>query len=234
MTRTQHGYARGDLVVVVDCADLERASRFWAGALGYVGEGGADGASYRSLLPPGGVGAEILLQRTEDAKRGKNRMHLDLRTRDLDAEVSRITALGAIVLTSAPIVEHGWAWHVLADPDGNEFCILQPPADYWADSSRELPGCGFDSRPDDVGSGGRALLVDRQPCHGAPDVAASDQSDGRHATEPRRRRRRQRSARWSARICRTTLRPGIPVTPPPPCVPDPAWYSPRTGVRRSA
>jgi hypothetical protein len=47
-------------------------------------------------------------------------------------------------------------------------------------------------------------------------------------------RRRQRSARRSARICRTTLRPGMPVTPPPPWVADPAWYSPRTGVRRSA
>ena len=35
MSRTQHGYARGDLVVVVDCADLEGAARFWAGALGY-------------------------------------------------------------------------------------------------------------------------------------------------------------------------------------------------------
>ena len=46
--------------------------------------------------------------------------------------------------------------------------------------------------------------------------------------------RRQRSARRSARICLTTLRPGMPVTPPPPWVADPAWYRPRTGVRRSA
>ena len=46
--------------------------------------------------------------------------------------------------------------------------------------------------------------------------------------------RRQRSTRRSARICPTTLRPGMPVTPPPPWVADPAWYRPRTGVRRSA
>lgn len=136
MSRTQHAYVRGDLVVVVDCADLERAARFWASALGYVSEGGADGTSYRSLLPPDGVGAEVLLQRTDDAKHGKNRVHLDLRTRDLDAEVRRITALGATVLTGRPVAEHGWAWHVLADPDGNEFCVLQPPAAYWS----ELPG----------------------------------------------------------------------------------------------
>jgi hypothetical protein len=29
------------------------------------------------------------------------------------------------------VVEHGWTWHILADPDHNEFCILQPPSDYW-------------------------------------------------------------------------------------------------------
>ncbi len=133
MSRTQHRYARGDLVVVVDCADLECAARFWAGALGYVSEGGADGTRYRSLLPASGLGIEVLLQLTDDAKHGKNRVHLDLRTRDLDAEVRRVTALGATVLTSSPVAEHGWAWHVLADPDGNEFCVLQPPADYWSE-----------------------------------------------------------------------------------------------------
>lgn len=133
MSRTQHEYAQGDLVVVVDCADLERAARFWAGALGYVSEGGADGARYRSLLPVGGLGIEVLLQLTSDAKHGKNRVHLDLRTRDLDAEVRRLTALGATVLTSNPVAEHGWAWHILADPDGNEFCVLQPPPEYWSE-----------------------------------------------------------------------------------------------------
>jgi hypothetical protein len=35
--------------------------------------------------------------------------------------------------TSEPIVENGWTWHVLADPDGNEFCVVRPPDAYWAD-----------------------------------------------------------------------------------------------------
>jgi hypothetical protein len=73
----------------------------------------------------------VLLQRTADAKQVKNRVHLDLRTRDLEAEVSRVTALGAIALTSLPIIEDGWTWHVPADPDGNEFCVLQPPPHYF-------------------------------------------------------------------------------------------------------
>jgi predicted enzyme related to lactoylglutathione lyase len=125
-------YLRGELVVVIDCADLERAARFWAGVLGYVPAGPATG-SYQSLLPVDEYGVEVLLQRTADAEPGKNHVHLDLRTRDLDAEVSRVTALGATVLTPRPIVEDDWTWHVLADPDGNEFCVLQPPPAYWAD-----------------------------------------------------------------------------------------------------
>jgi predicted enzyme related to lactoylglutathione lyase len=45
--------------------------------------------------------------------------------------VNRVTALGATLLTASPIVEAGWTRHVLADPDGNEFCMLQPPDEYW-------------------------------------------------------------------------------------------------------
>lgn len=130
MTWQPNSYARGHLVVVVDCADLERAARFWSAALGYVDAGG--GATYRSVVPADGFGVEVLLQRTDDEKHGKNRVHLDLRTRDLDAEVGRVLSLGATRLTAGPVEEHGWTWHVLADPDGNEFCVLRPPPDYWA------------------------------------------------------------------------------------------------------
>jgi predicted enzyme related to lactoylglutathione lyase len=125
-------YLGGDLVVVVDCASLDRAAEFWSAALGYVREGDG-GDRYLSLLPADGRGIEILLQRVRDGKRGKNRMHLDLRTRDLDAEVARLAGLGARLLTTEPVVESGWRWHVLADPDGNELCVLQPPASYWPD-----------------------------------------------------------------------------------------------------
>ena len=132
MGHKPHSYLRGDLVVVIDCISLERAAAFWSAALGYVREGDG-GDHYLSLLPEGGTGIEILLQRVRDGKQGKNRMHLDLRTRDLDAEVGRLTGLGARLLTIEPVLESGWRWHVLADPDGNEFCALQPPASYWPD-----------------------------------------------------------------------------------------------------
>jgi len=66
-----------------------------------------------------------------EATSGKNRLHLDLRIVDLAGEAGRVLALGARRLTSRPVTETGWRWHILADPDGNEFCVLQPPAGYW-------------------------------------------------------------------------------------------------------
>jgi predicted enzyme related to lactoylglutathione lyase len=67
----------------------------------------------------------------QEVKSGKNRLHLDLRTADLKSEVERVVALGALRLTGEPVTEEGLSWHILADPDGNEFCVLQPPAAYW-------------------------------------------------------------------------------------------------------
>ena len=130
MTWQPHPYSQGELLVVIDCADLARAAQFWTGVLGYTALGDSEG-TYQGLVPADGPGIEVLLQRTADVKQGKNRVHLDLRTRDLHAEVTRVTALGATMATSEPVVEDGWTWHVLADPDGNEFCVLQPPPGYF-------------------------------------------------------------------------------------------------------
>jgi predicted enzyme related to lactoylglutathione lyase len=114
--------------MVLDCADLERSAAFWCGALGYRVDP-SPSERYRQLLPADGNGIELLLQRVPEPKATKSRMHLDLRVPDLTAEVARVVALGARCLTREPIEEFGWVWHVLADPDDNEFCVLQPPAD---------------------------------------------------------------------------------------------------------
>ena len=115
------------LVVVLDCADLDRAAEFWCGALGYAGPPAGTPGPYRQLLPANGDGLELLLQQVPEAKDGKNRVHLDLRVPDVEAELARLLALGARHTTGAPVEEDGWTWYVLADPDGNEFCVLQPP-----------------------------------------------------------------------------------------------------------
>lgn len=116
-----------ELVLVLDCADLDRAAAFWCRALGYVSRESAPG-SYRRLIPADGDGVELLLQRVADRKLGKNRVHLDLRVPDLDAELARLVGLGARRTAAEPSREDGWTWHVLLDPDDNEFCVLRPPA----------------------------------------------------------------------------------------------------------
>jgi predicted enzyme related to lactoylglutathione lyase len=126
MRRMQQHYRNGELVVVVDCSDLARSARFWSGVLGFKA-GRVTGGPYRSLVPGNGEGIEVLLQQVPDGKQQKNRLHLDLRTADLDAEVRRVLGLGATLITDQAVIEDGWRWHVLADPDGNEFCVLQPP-----------------------------------------------------------------------------------------------------------
>jgi predicted enzyme related to lactoylglutathione lyase len=116
-----------ELVVVLDCADLDRSAAFWCGVLGYVAEPSSPGR-YQQLRPADRNGFELLLQCVPEAKTAKSRMHLDLRVPDLEAELARVLGLGARCVTDRPIEEYGWIWHVLADPDGNEFCVLQPPS----------------------------------------------------------------------------------------------------------
>ncbi len=70
-------------------ADLDRAAAFWTTVLGYRREG-YGGGSYLGLVPQDGQGVEMLLQRTGDRRSEKNRVHLDLRTADLDVEVARV------------------------------------------------------------------------------------------------------------------------------------------------
>jgi hypothetical protein len=66
----------------------------------------------------------VLLQRTDDDKVAKERMHLDLETDDIEAEVRRLEGLGAT--RSDHQQERGFDFWVLRDPWGNEFCVLHP------------------------------------------------------------------------------------------------------------
>lgn len=75
MRRTPQPYRNGELVIVIDCSDLERSARFWSGVLGCEA-GAVTGGPYRSLIPADGVGIEVLLQRVPERKAGKNRLHL--------------------------------------------------------------------------------------------------------------------------------------------------------------
>jgi predicted enzyme related to lactoylglutathione lyase len=107
--------------LVLDCADPETLAEFWAPALGYVKVGTA--GAFVALRPDGGPGPKLLLRRVPEPKTVKNRMHLDIEVADIQAESGRLVALGATRIREAPCSEHGAMWQLMADPEGNEFCI---------------------------------------------------------------------------------------------------------------
>ncbi|HUL86064.1 MAG TPA: VOC family protein [Actinomycetota bacterium] len=113
--------------VVIDCADPHGLARFWAAALGWRVTFSSDAEC--ALEPPEGspetdVSPDLLFVKVPDEKVVKNRLHLDLRPADQQVTVDRLIALGA---THAEIGQTGEEpWVVLADPEGNEFCVLAP------------------------------------------------------------------------------------------------------------
>jgi predicted enzyme related to lactoylglutathione lyase len=110
---------------VIDCDDLDRAVEFWSAALDTTEEpvNELSRLVYRRLrLPDSDI--RILLQYTSDRKASKERMHLDIETDDVDAEVERLKALGAVPWDHQQ--ERGYDFWVLRDPWDNEFCVLQP------------------------------------------------------------------------------------------------------------
>ncbi|MGH3413739.1 MAG: VOC family protein [Marmoricola sp.] len=114
----------------IDSTDPSAAASFWQEALGW--RRTHEGSGEVVLEPPAsspedGVAPDLLFLRVPEDKQVKNRLHLDLRPEDQDAEVHRLEALGALR------VEVGQAdrsepatWVVMADPAGNEFCVLRP------------------------------------------------------------------------------------------------------------
>ena len=120
--------------VTFDCADALTVGRFWSAALG------------RPLDPDASSGFAAIgftgrrdkvgwapVERADDQtwifakvpepKTAKNRMHLDVMAPDPDAEVARLVELGATRV--AAIDEYGYTWTVMADPEGNEFCVAR-------------------------------------------------------------------------------------------------------------
>jgi predicted enzyme related to lactoylglutathione lyase len=113
--------------LVLDCADPDRLVAFWAPALGYRHAATAD--NYRALVPVQGHGPRLILQGVNEARRAKNRMHIDILAPDIEAEAARLVTLGATRSRQDAVQEHGTRWIVMADPEGNEFCVCQGDVD---------------------------------------------------------------------------------------------------------
>jgi predicted enzyme related to lactoylglutathione lyase len=110
----------------VDSTDPSGTAAFWEQALGW--RRTYDTPDEVVLEPPAGspedgVAPDILFGRVPEAKAGKNRLHVDLRPDDQAAEVDRLVSLGATRVSVGQGDDVSWV--VLADPEGNEFCVLR-------------------------------------------------------------------------------------------------------------
>ncbi len=128
------------LQITVDSRDPNRLAAFWAVALGYVLQpprpgylmGASGEEQYCAIVDPAGIGPRLLFQRVPESKTVKNRVHLDVnaghgatdRRAAVRAHCTQLVAAGATVQREMQ-EETGW-WMVLADPEGNEFCVLGP------------------------------------------------------------------------------------------------------------
>ena len=107
--------------VTIDCASPRALAPFWCEALGYRVRGEFD--EFVMLVSKDEADQPVVfLQRVPEPKAAKNRVHLDLRASDPVAEAERLCGLGATRLTDLR-EQDGFAWLVMADPEGNEFCI---------------------------------------------------------------------------------------------------------------
>ncbi|MFB9924471.1 VOC family protein [Amycolatopsis halotolerans] len=129
------------LQIAIDCAEPERLADFWAEALGYAVETPPAGAStwaefsrsveggaeaWCAIVDPAGLGPRLLFHRVPEPKRGKNRLHLDVRGSSaeravVEAEAARLVERGAVHLRT--IEDESGCFAVLQDPEGNEFCV---------------------------------------------------------------------------------------------------------------
>ena len=113
--------------LVLECRDPEGLARFWCEVLDYValdreGDGSVEIGPREGF---GGPQPTIILSPSDEPGRAKPRLHLDVNAtdRDQDAELERLLALGARPADVGQTGEE--SWHVLADPEGNEFCLLR-------------------------------------------------------------------------------------------------------------
>ncbi len=113
--------------VVIDCSDTRRVAEFWGAVLGWDVQQN-DAVFWMSESGQIFPGPLIVFVPVPDAKKVKNRVHLDVSPVgcDRDEEVARLETLGA---TRIDIGQGESGWVVLADPEGNEFCVLGRRAD---------------------------------------------------------------------------------------------------------
>ncbi|WGW10946.1 VOC family protein [Saxibacter everestensis] len=111
----------------VDCANAYQLSLFWAAVLGYAQdpENPDEPGDEECMIFGSDSAMPLLFIEVPEGKQAKNRLHLDLRPidRTQSEEIERVLALGGVEVEDRRTTEGGWM--VIADPEGNEFCILR-------------------------------------------------------------------------------------------------------------
>ncbi|MGX7826993.1 VOC family protein [Actinokineospora sp. 24-640] len=125
--------------IVIDCADTYALGSFWSRVVGYpLADDDKPGDPEAIIVLPGGTA--LFFSQVPEPKAGKNRLHLCLKPDNpRDDEVERLLAIGATVVDDRRTPD-GRGWAVLADPEGNEFCVLRGPRD-------TPPNHGWDTDP---------------------------------------------------------------------------------------
>jgi len=113
--------------LVLGCRDPEVLARFWCEVLDFVVLEREEG-QWAEIGTPEGFGGPhptLFFSRRDEPEPGKLRLHIDVNPtdRDQDAELERLLAIGARPVDIGQTGEE--QWHVLADPEGNEFCLLK-------------------------------------------------------------------------------------------------------------
>jgi predicted enzyme related to lactoylglutathione lyase len=110
--------------IAVDCNDVERVASFWSAALGWEPQPKGDYIWMSASGVPEEPDVKLVFARVPEPKTVKNRMHIDIAPRgaEQDEEVSRLETLGA---RRIDIGQGDVPWVVMADPEGNEFCVLR-------------------------------------------------------------------------------------------------------------
>jgi predicted enzyme related to lactoylglutathione lyase len=107
--------------VVIDCEDVDRLVDFWSQILGLEEKRRFPGFVWLSRMTPGGQ--SLAFQQVPEKKTVKNRVHLDMGHPDPEAFITRVESLGGRRVEDHEIM--GFHWSVLADPEGNEFCVAK-------------------------------------------------------------------------------------------------------------
>ena len=107
--------------VVIDCNDFAAMLAFWSAALGYVPRDEPE-EDWAILRDPADVGVQVSLQRVPEPRIGKNRLHLDLYTTDLEGEIERLLSIGARRYQRE--AEPGEDFVTLEDPEHNLFDVV--------------------------------------------------------------------------------------------------------------